>query len=73
MKNQDCVLENIYPGIIIKVDNLLKMNNTYVCYQDGIYLDEHMLVVPFQFGTTGRKKLKYPNVIENKMWKELNR
>ena len=73
MKNQDCVLENIYPGILSKVNNLLKKNSTYMWYQDGISLDAHRMDLSFQFRTTGRKKLKYPNVIDNKVWKELDR
>ena len=38
----------------------------YVWCQDDISLADHRLVGPFQFGATGRKKLKYPNVINNK-------
>ena len=56
-----------------KVQNLLQKNQTYVWYQDDIYLDEHRLVGTFQFETTGRKKLKYPNMIDNKKWKELGK
>ena len=30
-----------------------------------------MLVNPFQFGKTGIKALKYPNMIDEKQWKAL--
>ena len=40
-------------------------------YQDDISLAEHMMVGPFQFGTIGRKKLKYHNMIDEIQWKEL--
>ena len=73
MKNQDGKLVNILIVIPIKVHNLLKNNQTYVWYQYDIYLAKHRLVVPFQFGTTGRHKLKYPNMMDKKQWKELEK
>ena len=42
-------------------------------FQDDISLSNHRQVDPFQFGTTGRKKLKYPNFIEEKHWKALEK
>ena len=42
-------------------------------YQDDISLADHNLVGPFQFGTSGRKKLKYPNMIDEKKWKVLEK
>ena len=39
--------------------------------QDNIYLEESRLVGPFKFGILGKNKLKYPNMIEYKQWKEL--
>ena len=50
----------------IKVQNLIHNNHKYVWYQDDISLEDHGLVGPFHFGTTGRKKLKYSNMIEEK-------
>ena len=55
------------------VHNLLQKKHTYIWYQGYISLAEHMLVGPFQFGTIGRHKLKYPNIIDNKNWKELEK
>ena len=69
-KNQDGNLVKMFPVIPIKVHNLLQKNQTYVWYQYDISLAEHRLVGTFQFGTTGRKKLKYPNIIDVKQWKE---
>ena len=69
MKNQDGALGKMLSVRPSKVHNLLQKNQTYVWYQDDIYLDEHRLVGTFQFGTTGRKKLKYPNIIDVKQWK----
>ena len=57
-KNQDDILGKVLPVISSKVHNLLQNNHTYVWYQDYISLDEHTLVEPFQFETTGRNKLK---------------
>ena len=45
----------------------------YAWYQYDISLANHRLVGPFQFGTKGRKKLKYPNMISNKNRKELEK
>ena len=61
------------PVIPNKVHNLLKNIYKYVWYQDEISLDEHSLVGQFQFGTTGRNKLKYRNIIGDKQWKELKK
>ena len=56
-----------------KVQNLLKKNQTYVWYQDESFLAENRLVGKFQFGTTGIKKLKHPNMIDDKQWKDLEK
>ena len=42
-------------------------------YKGDISLAENKLVGPFQFDTTGRKKLKHPNIIEDKQWKGLEK
>ena len=72
-KNQDGTMGKMLPARPSKVQNLLQKNQTYVWYQDDIYLDEHRLVGTSQFETTGRKKLKYPNMIDDKEWKELGK
>ena len=56
-----------------KVHKLLQNNQTYMWYQDDISLAEHRLVGPLQFGTTGRNKLKYTNMIDEKRGKELEK
>ena len=71
--NQDGTLGNTFPVRPSKVHNLLQKNQTYVWYQDDISLVEHRLVGPLQFGTTGINKLKYPNMIDEKQWKELEK
>ena len=68
--NQDDTIGNMLLVIPSKVHNLLKNNLTYVWYQDEISMQEHRLSIPFQFVTTGRKKLKYPDIIEETQWKE---
>ena len=65
-KNQDGRLGNMLPVRPIKVHKLLQKNHTYMWYQHYISMADHRLVGPFQFETTGRKKLKYPNIIDNK-------
>ena len=52
---------------------ILKKLWGYVWYQDDVSLAEHRLVGPFQFGTTERKKLKYPNMIDEKQWTEMDK
>ena len=66
-------LETKLPVIPSNVQNLIQKNHTYVWYQDDISLDEHRLVETIQFWTTGRKKLKYSNIINEKQWKELDK
>ena len=68
-KNQDGTLGNMLPVRPSKVHNLLQNNQTYMWYQDYISLCDHRLIGPFQFGATGRSKLKYPNMINEKQWK----
>ena len=62
--NQDGTLGKMFPVIPSKVHKILQNNQTYVWYQDDISLAKHRLVGPLQFGTTGRKKLEYPNLID---------
>ena len=66
-------LVNMLPVRPIKVHNLLQKNQTYVWYQDDISLAKHRLVVPFQFETTRKNKLKYPNIVDKKQWKGLGK
>ena len=56
-----------------KIQNLLQNNQTYVWCQYDISLAEHKLFGLSQFVTTGRKKLEYPNMIDVKQWKELEK
>ena len=70
---QDGTLGKMLPVRPLRVNGFLQRYQTYVWYQDDISLVEHSLVCPFQFGTTGRKKLKYPNIIDTKHWKELGK
>ena len=63
-------MRTMFPVGPSKVHNLLQKNQTQVWYQDDISLAEHRLVGPIQFGTTGRKKLKYPNMVDVKQWME---
>ena len=66
-------LEKMLPVRPRRLNGFLHRYQIYMWYQDEIYLAEHRLVVPFQFGTTGRKNFKYPNMIEKKRWKELDK
>ena len=54
-KNQGGTLGKMLLVRPSKAQDLLQKNQTYVWYQDDISLDEHRLVVTFQFGKTGRK------------------
>ena len=73
MKNQDGTLVNMLPVRPSKVHNLLQNNQKYMWCQDEILLSKKRLVGPFQFGTTGINKLKYPNMINVKQWKKLGK
>ena len=55
---QDGTLGKMLPVRPLRVNGFLKRYQTYVWYQDEISLDKHSLVVPFQLGTTERKRLK---------------
>ena len=57
----------------LRVNGFLPRYHEYMWYQDVISLANHRLVGPFQFGTTGRNKLKHPNMIDDKQWKELEK
>ena len=73
MNNQDGTLGKMLSVRPSKLHNLLQKNQTCVWYQDDISLADHRLVGPFQFGTTGRNKLKYPNMIDKQQLKELEK
>ena len=49
--NQGGTLRNILPVRASKVHILLQNNQTYVWYQYEIFLANHRLVGPFQFGS----------------------
>ena len=49
-----------------KSEWFLNKLRVYVWYQDDVFLAEDRLVVTFQFGATGSKKLQYLNMINNK-------
>ena len=70
---QDGTLVKMWPVRPLLLNEFLKKRRGYVWYQDYVSLAEHSLVGTFQFGTTGRKKLKYPNMINKKQWKELEK
>ena len=72
-KNQNNMLGKMFQVRPIKVHNLLQKNQTYTWYQYDVSLAEHRLVGPLKFGTAGRKKLKYSNMINVKQWKELKK
>ena len=63
---QDGTLGKMFPVRPLRVNGFLQRYQTYVWYQDDIFLAKHSLVGPFQFETTGRKNLKYPNMIDEK-------
>ena len=63
---QDDTLGKMLPVIPLRVNSFLKRCWTYVWYQDDISLSKKRLVGSFQFGTTRRKKLKYPNIIDDR-------
>ena len=70
---QDGTLGKMWPVRLLLVHYFLKKLQSYVWYQDDISLADHRLFGPFQFGTTRRKKLKYPNMIDNKQWNEFDK
>ena len=63
---QDSTLGKMWSVRTLQVNDFLKKRRRYVWYQDEISLSEHSLVGTVQFRTKGRKKLKYPNMIDNK-------
>ena len=71
--NMDAMIVKMLPVRPSKLHNLLQNNHTYVWYLYVISQTEHRLVRTFHFGTTGRNKLKHPNMIEDKQWKELEK
>ena len=60
---QDGTLGNMCSVRTLRVNDFLNKMQVYDWYQDDISLAEHRPVGPFRFGTTVRKKLKYPNMI----------
>ena len=70
---QDGTLGKMLPVIKIRLKYFLQEYQKYVWYQGDISLTEHRLVGSFQIRATGRDKSKYPNVIEEKHWKELEK
>ena len=63
---QDGTLGKMFPVIPLRVNGFLHRYQIYLWYKDDIPLAENSLVGPFQFGTTGSKKLKYPDMIDKK-------
>ena len=55
------------------MNECIRKYQEYVWYQDDISLAEHRLVRPSQFGTTEINKLKHPNMIKEKQWKEVGK
>ena len=70
---QDSTLGKMWLVIPLQMDDFLKKLQGCVFYQDVIYLADNRLVGPLNFGTTVRKKLKYPNMIDKKQWKALEK
>ena len=71
MNNQDEKIVNMLPVRPSKLKNILQRNQTYVWHQDDVYLADHRLIGPFQFGTIGRNKFKCPIIITKKQWTKL--
>ena len=55
------------------MNNLLRKIQECVWYQDEISTEEHRPVGPLQSGTTVIDKLNYPNIINKKQWKSLEK
>ena len=66
----DSKLGKMFPVRSLMLKSSLQRYQEYVWYQDEIYLNEYRLVGPFQFGTKGRKILKYPDMIKVEHQKE---
>ena len=60
---QDGTPGKSFPVILLRVNDFLQKYQKDAWYQDDISLTEHRLVGPFQFGSTERKKFKYPKMI----------
>ena len=73
IRNQDGTIGKIYPVKPLKLNNLLKKNHICVWYQDEISLADNRLLRPFKTFTTGRNKIKYPNMVEDNHWKALKK
>ena len=69
---QDGTLGNMWLVRSLQVNDFLKKIKGCVWYQYDIYLAENRIFGKFQFGTTGRNKIKYPDMIDDKQWKELD-
>ena len=70
---QDSTLRNMCPVRPLQVDEFLNKSQGCFWCQYDISLAEHRLVGPFQFLTTGSNKLKYPNMIDEKQLKALEK
>ena len=70
---QDATIRKKLTVKTLRVNGFLQKYQQYVWYQYDISLLHHSPVGPFQLGTTLRKKLKYPNMIEKKQWKALEK
>ena len=57
----------------VKLNSFLQRYHIYVWYRYDISLAKNRLVWSFQLETTGRNKIKYPNMINKKQWKELEK
>ena len=60
----------MFPVIPLRVNGFLQRYQTYLWYQDDTPLAKNRLVGTFQFGTSGKKKLKYPTMIDKKQWEK---
>ena len=66
---QGGTLGKMFPERPLRVNDLLKKRQDCVWYQYEISTADNRIVWTFQFGTTGRKKLKHPSTIGQKQWK----
>ena len=70
---QDATIRKKLTVKTLRVNDFLQKYQQYVWYQYDISMVHRSPVGPFQLGTTLRKKLKYPNMIEKKQWKALEK
>ena len=67
---QGGTIGKMWPVRPLQVNEFLKKIQVYVWYHDDISLDDNRLVGSFQFGTSGKNKLKQPNTIKEKALEE---